>query len=131
MRSLFLRFVLWLYKSHHLTLAERNLFTSEMLDSLNALPLRDIITSSDEGILINGLPPDIEQVRKLRGSAIAALSNQALNYIAEQVVWVAVQNGIHKGDAPEKLYFYRAAIWFSQQMKAHLEILAGTQESPL
>lgn len=107
-----------------LTISERTLCTGVVLQKLEALPLRGIIEDSDEGILINGKQLNIEKVRVLRESAIAALDNQALNLIGEQVVWIAIQRGIHNADTPEKLYFYRAAIWFSEQLKAHLQILA-------
>lgn len=122
-------FKVWL--NLDLTLEERNKLSTLVLDKLEALPLRDIITASDEGIFINGKQADIDTLKALRESAHAALDNRALNFIGEQVVWLAVQNAVHKGDTPEKIHFYRAAIWFSEQLKAHLRVLAGYEESPL
>lgn len=125
---LLVRFALSVLKHSDLTIQERTLCTGIVLTKLEALPLHDIVTSSDEGILINGKQVDIEKLRVLREAAIRALDNQALNLIGEQVVWLAIQRGIHNADTPEKLYFYRAAIWFSEQMKTHLQILA--QQGP-
>ena len=125
------RFVLWMLKHSNLSLAERNELIIHILDKLEALPLRDIISSSDEGILINGKPADIEKLRLLRDSANAAIENYALNYIGEQVMWVATERLTKKITTPEELFFYRAALWFGEQLKAHLKILAGYQESPL
>lgn len=122
------RFAVWLtnwtLKRSSLTLAQRNSIVIHILDTLEALPLRDIISSSDEGILVNGKQVTLDKLQVLRDAATAALDNQAFNYIGEQVVWVALQRGIHNGTTPESLYFYRAAIWFGEQMKAHLQILA-------
>ena len=121
---LVVKWALGVIQRSDLTIAERTACIGSVLDKLEALPLRDIITNSEEGILINGRPLDIEKLRVLRDAAKVALDNQALNFIGEQVVWIAIQRGIHNADTPEKLYFYRAAIWFSEQMKAHLQILA-------
>jgi hypothetical protein len=112
-----------------LTMQERTACTSLVLDKIEALPLSAIITEGEGGILINGKPVDIETMKVLRDSAKAALDNRAFNFIGEQVVWIAIQRGIHNADTPEKLYFYRAAIWFGEQMKSHLQILA--QQSPI
>jgi hypothetical protein len=107
-----------------LTIAERTACIGAVLEKLEALPLKDIVSSSEDGVLINNKPVDIDKLRVLRESAIQALDNQAFNLIGEQVVWIAIQRGIHNADTPEKLYFYRAAIWFSEQVKAHLQVLA-------
>lgn len=132
MKRIWLKICLATFRRLDLTLEERNLCTDLVLAKLEALPLRDIIKSSDEGILINGKPADLDILKVLRESALQALDNRAFNLIGEQVVWLAVQNGVHKGDTPEKLHFYRAAIWFSEQFKAHLQVLAGYgQEMPI
>lgn len=113
-----------LLKDKDLTMTERTLLVGFVLDKLEALPLREMIGNSSEGILVNGRLLDVDGLRVLRDAAKTALDNKALNFIAEQVVWIAIQRGIHNADTPDKLYFYRAAIWFSEQMKAHLQILA-------
>lgn len=114
-----------LLRQTELSTAERIALTGAVLEKLEALPLRAIVENTEQGILIHGKPVDIDKLRVLRESAIAAIDNQAINYMAEQVVWIAVQRGIHNADTPDKLFFYRAAIWFSEQLKAHLQILAG------
>ena len=121
---LVVKLALGVLRRSDLTIAERTACIGAVLGKLEALPIKDIITNSADGILINGQLPDIEKLRILRESAKSALDNQALNFIGEQVVWIAIQRGIHNADTPEKLYFYRAAIWFSEQLKAHLQILA-------
>ena len=121
---MFVRFVIWLLKWKRLTLAERNSLSTVLLDKLEALPIRDIITTSDEGILINGKGLSLEKLRVLREAAIAAIDNQAFNLVGDQVRWVATERLLNKVTIPEDIYFYRAAIWFIEQMRAHLQILA-------
>lgn len=122
---MFVRLALWILKNSKLTLEERTLSTTIILDKLEALPLRAIIENSDEGILINGRQVDIDKLRVLRESAIQALDNQAFNLIGEQVVWIATDRVIRKALTPEELYFYRAAIWFSEQMRQQMQSLAS------
>lgn len=131
MRRLLLKLCLAVFRRLDLTLEERNLCTGAILDKLEALPLHDIITSRDGEVLINGKSANLDMLRALRESAIAAIDNRALNYIAEQVVWVAVQRGVHQALKPEDMYFYRAAIWVMEQLKAHLRTLAQQVETPL
>jgi hypothetical protein len=119
-----LKFALWVIQHSKLTIAERTLCTGVILDKLEALPLSAILSDSDEGILINGKPLDFDKLQVLRNSAKAAIENQAINLIAEQVVWIATDRVIRKALTPEELYFYRAAIWFSEQMKQQLQSLA-------
>lgn len=124
---LLVKLALSVIKRADLTIQERTLCTGVVLDRLEALPLRAIVESSDEGVLINGRALDLDKLRVLRESAIAAIDNQAINYIAEQVVWIATDRVIRKALTPDELYFYRAAIWFGEQMKSHLQILAQTR----
>ena len=132
MKRFWLNVCLRTFKRLDLTQEERTLCTAAILDKLEALPLRAIVTDSDEGILINGKQADIDTLRALRDSAISALDNKALNFIGEQVVWIATDRVIRKALTPEESYFYRAAIWFGEQLKEQLQILAGYgKESPL
>lgn len=128
------KFACFLLERADLSLEDRNLLTSKILDKLEALPIRDILTIGDSGeILISGRPLDFEKARQLRESARAALTNSALLLLQNQILYLAVQRGLHQGDTPEKLYFYRAAIWFGLQLEDMLKNLAqvGEQEPGL
>lgn len=125
------KFALGVLRRSDLTVAEQTACLGAVLGKLEALPIKEIIGQTDEGITINGMPLTIDKIKTLRESALAALENQALNIVGEQVVWTAIQRGIHNADTPEKLYFYRAAIWFGEQLKAHLRILAQQEPTEL
>ena len=121
-----------LMRSARLSLEDRSLLTTTVLNALHALPLQAIISTGSSGeVLINGQPLDIEQVRQLRDSARVALNNKALGVIREQVAWVAVTTGVHKVERDiYQLLFARAALWWSQQVQEHLELLAQKYEEP-
>ncbi len=127
------KFTTWLVNyclsKNSLSLEERNSIVIHILENLHALPINGIISTNDEGeILLNGRSLSIEQIRQLRESARLALDNAALKVINEQVLYASVVGGLHKAISPEDLYFYRAAIWFSQQLEAQLKILAQREE---
>ncbi len=128
------RFAIWLIEQtlkDSLSLEEKNRLIAHILTNLHALPISSIITTNEAGeILLNGSSLSLEKVRLLRESARTALSNPALKIINQEVLFSAVTGGLHKAITPEDLYFYRAAIWFSQQLEAQLKILAQiTEES--
>lgn len=121
----------YLLSKSNLTLAQRNSVVVHILDSLQGLPLASIITVNELGeTLINGSPLDMEKAKQLKESARVALDNIALKVINQQVVFQAVTGGVHNAVTPEHLYFYRAAIWFSQQAEAQLKLLAQRSEEP-
>lgn len=128
--SLVVRLTLWLLHGRRLNIVERNALSTAILEQLEALPIRGIITNSDEGLLINGKPVEVEKMRTLRESAIAALDNQALNLIGDQIRWVATERLLHKVIVPEDIYYYRAALWAIEQLRAHLQTLAQVNQEP-
>jgi hypothetical protein len=73
---------------------------------------------------------DMEKARMLHEFANQALDNKADKLIDQQVMWVSIVNGLHNGDTPEKIYFYRAAIWWSQQRQRLLHLLAQREQEP-
>lgn len=125
------KWALKVIKEADLSIEDRNRLVINILDKLEALPLGAILTVSNGEILINGKEVDIDKLRVLREYAQSALSNQASNLVDEQVMWLAVTEGLAKGLPPESLLFYRAALWFGEQRKRYLQMLAQQQDSPL
>lgn len=103
---------------------------SSILDNLQALPFRDIISVDDKGsLLVNGRKLDIEQTIQLRESATSALQSTALKLVTDQVLFNAVTLGVHKVERPEQMIFSRAAIWWGQQQHELLKLLSGNVTS--
>lgn len=102
----------WLLK-RSLPLQQRTRLLGAILDGLNAVPLQNIIANEDGRLMLNGVPADLEKVAQLREGAKRALDNPTRKLIREQVASVAGTRGVVEGDTPEKLYFYRAALWWA------------------
>lgn len=117
----------------NLTLEDRNKIVVHILDLIQAIPLRDTIYLDNDGnLVVNGRSLSMEEMMQLRESAGAALENQALTLIRQQVMYEATGVSVFKGKNDLDLYFSRAAIWWGNQVEAKLKLLAQrTQESSL
>lgn len=97
-----------------------------------AVPLRDIITLSEDGeLFLQGKAASMGDVLGLREAATTALNNRAFNLIREQVQYESFVGAATKAVTGEDLIFYRAALWWGQQMESHLKLLAQKQEPDL
>lgn len=118
------RLACWLLKLP-LNIQERTRLTGAILESNNALPLSDFVSIYDNGsVRIGTQLYSYDEASNIRESARAALESRARRAISTQVESTASQRGIVEGDIPEKLYFYRAAIWWGRQEEEILERLA-------
>lgn len=105
-----------------LSLHDRNLLTSALINKLEALPARDIITANEQGvILVNDRPLTQEQSKVLKESALALYENSYRKVIRDCVSWKAITHGIHKSSSIEGLIFSKAAVWWGQQEEVILK----------
>ncbi len=103
-----------------------------ILDYLQAIPLHAIVSTNEDGELtISGKTIDIEKARQLQAHARSALDNKALTLIREQVVYESYAGAATKAATGEDLTFYRAALWWAQEVEKHLKVLAGKEEAAL
>lgn len=108
--------VIWLMQTSKFSMENRIKCTTALLDKLNFIPFKDIISENELGRLtVKGRELELEQMRQLNESAKAMLNNHCRNLVREQVAFRAVAIGVHNGDTPEKLYFSRVALWLQQQ----------------
>jgi hypothetical protein len=108
-----------------LTLQQRTKLVGAILESNNAVPLKEVITFAHDGsMIIEDERIDFEKAIQIRESARAALDNTARKYVQNQVAAVAGRRGVAEGDTPEKLYFYRAALWWGGMEQELYEKLA-------
>lgn len=105
---------------------ERNSLVTHILDNLGVIPLRDIIQVNDRGeILINNVLLGYEDAQKLKEGAIAALKNQTMRLVWDQIRYECFKGGVSQGEKPSDLYFYRTALWNGEQERKYLRLLAG------
>lgn len=108
-----------------LSYEQRNFLTNIILDNLDALPIRGIIETNDDGdIVINGSSLDLEKTIQICDAARIAQSSPILKLIRDQVTYTAIVNGINKAVTPENMNFYKAAVWFGQEEEKIINTLA-------
>lgn len=124
MRGIAVRLACLLLKQP-LTLQQRTRLVGAILESNNAVPLTDVITVGQDGtMVIENKRIDLEKAIQIRESARGVLENEARKYVQNQVASIAGKRGIAEGDTPEKLYFYRAALWWGRMEQEIYEKLA-------
>lgn len=124
MRGIAVRLACLLLKQP-LTLQQRTRLVGAILESNNAVPLTDVISVGQDGtMVIENKRIDLEKAIQIRESARGVLENEARKYVQNQVASIAGKRGIAEGDTPEKLYFYRAALWWGRMEQEIYEKLA-------
>lgn len=105
----------------------------EALSTVGALPLHSIIRVDDAGkLLIRGRAIEYEQAVLLRESARNVLLSPAWQLVHEQALYAGVSEGFLKAQSEKQMLFGQAAVWFGQQEKDLLSVLAGeVGNSPL
>lgn len=116
--------VTWLLKLP-LSLRARTRLIGAILDRIEALPLADIIKEKGGVLYVDGMPVDMDMAVKLREGAKLMLHNSARRIVYQQVASIAGKRGVVEGDTPEKLYFYRAALWWGLTEEDIYKQLAG------
>lgn len=123
------RIAVWLLNKSSLSLNNRSVLTAAIVEKNNGVPLRDIITINEEGILlVNGSSLDFDNAMRLRMSAQSVLNQPMYKFVRDQVYYQAITLGVHKAETPDQMYFARSAIWWMQQQEALLRSVAGNPD---
>jgi len=114
--------------SKNLSFELKNKLVTAVLDSLDALPLKETITINENGETeIEGKVIDIEKAIQIREYANSALDNPVEKIIKEPVAYEAIVNGVHKTTGDAGQLFMRAALWWEQTRENHLKKLSGRE----
>ncbi len=122
------RTVVALLKDARLSNEDRQLLTTAVIDRLGALPMRARIIEDEMGIIyVDGKQLTLQAAQKISETAKAMLNNFARKFVREQVVWMAIQKGVHSNTTPEEGLFAKAALYFYQEEDALYRKLAGVE----
>lgn len=120
------RLALWLLRSKRLSVKDKTLVVNTLLEGIKAIPLRSLITQSENGtILVQGRPLAADELIGLRESAVSAVHSKARQLVQNQVRFAAIDKGYLKSYNQDDALFYKAALWFAQEENALLEWLGG------
>lgn len=101
-----------LLRNEKLSIEDRNLLTTALLDKLGAIPVRARITIDETGrCLVDGKELTVEKSNRLLASARALKRNFAYKLIQETVTFLAIKQGVHYNTSPEQGLFAKAILW--------------------
>lgn len=120
---------MWLLKQRNLKPLNRALILNYLLESVNVIPIKDIITYDLDGtVKVNDKNLTLEQAISLRESAVALQSNQCYRLIKEQIAYESIKIGIHMGNTLEQIIFPKAALWIQAQEIELISKIVGQVE---
>lgn len=94
------------------------------MESINALPIKDVITFGPQGIiLVNDRPLTKEQLILLKNGADALEKNWTYKLIKEQVTYQAIKMGLHQSISLDATFVAKAAIWVQQEERKLIDRL--------
>lgn len=100
--------------------------TSALLDNLTTFPIRDIISIDQAGNLtVKGTKLDAEQKVSFRESGAALKASIARKLIHDQMIYKAINIGVHNGQSPDQITFSKAALWVIQEEDALIDMFTG------
>lgn len=109
---------------------QKALVTSALLENLRAFPIRDIITTDVNGsLVIKGKVLDTEQRMLFRESGAALRSSFTRRLIHDQMLFKAINIGVHQGQNTDAVVFSKAAIWVIQEENALIEKFTGEDDN--
>lgn len=98
-----------------LPIEDKAALTAVLLRKIDALPITNKIIVDKSGIYMAGRTLEAEEVISLKDSAIALNDNYARRIIKEQIQYLAIMEGVHKGLNTEQIIFSKAALWIIEQ----------------
>lgn len=112
-------------RSKSLKEEQKSYVLSALLDNMVFFPIQDVIATDKNGNLrVNGKKLDAEQIIAFRESATALKESFARKIIKDQMVFKAINLGVHMGINTESIAFSKAVLWILQEENILIETLA-------
>lgn len=120
---------MWLLKRGDLNPYRRGLILNCLLESVGALPFKDILTFDLDGTpKVAGKNLSPEQLLRLREGAAALEKNWTYRVIKEQIAYEAVKYGVHSSISTDMLLMAKSGLWIQQQEIKLIKDLSGQQD---
>lgn len=117
-----------LLREQTLTLEDRQLLTTVLLDRLGALPIRARITVDSTGrILVDNKALTTAAAARLRKAARGLLNNFARNFVQQTIEFMAVKQAVHSNTSDAQALFAKAIFWQHAEEQELYRLLAGNE----
>ncbi len=116
-----LKDVLALLDNTEFTGEDRNKLISAMFKNLRAFPFESIFELNKLGaIFVNGKQLDKEEFLRFKQSVEVLQGNWAFKVFYEQIMYMAISQGIHLGHTNEQIMFSKSCVWVLTLFKEFL-----------
>ena len=121
-----MKLLLWLLKQKKLSQKNRGLILNYLLERVEALPVKDILTYNLDGtVQVAGKDLTPEQLILLREGAIALEKNWTYRTIKEQLAYEAIKMGVHSALTVDMVLMSKAILWIQENEIALIKKLNG------
>lgn len=128
MKSKLITLLLRLLKSKQLSEADRARVLNSLLASVQALPVREIITYDLDGtMIVNGRKLTTEQAISMKQAATSLQNNRFYRLIKEQIAWEAIKMGIHQSHVFDAVLMSKSALWIQSEEMKLIRNVAGEE----
>jgi hypothetical protein len=111
-------------RSVRITGEDKARVTTVLLSNIGALPFRDVFAYDLDGsVYVNGKKLSQEQLIALKESCKALNDSFSRKLINEQIRFIAVNEGVHKGLNSDMILFAKAALWVMDQEETMISTL--------
>lgn len=120
-----------LLADEQLSVEDRNLLTTVLLQKLGAVPVHARIQLESDAmggivrILIDGQPLTPQKAARLGPAARSLQRNFAYKFVQETLDFMAIKQGVHFNTTPEQGLFAKAILWQHNEEKQLIGALAG------
>ena len=117
---------MWILKQKRVSQQTKIQILNFLLESVNAVPIRNILEFESDGTLkVGGKTLDPQSAINLRESVISLSKNYSDRIITEQITFEAIKIGLHIGQTTDQIMFSKAAIWVLKQREELITKLIG------
>lgn len=125
MGNVAVKLAMWLLKKP-LTIENRGLLITCILDRLSMLPLRSIISVNENGsLVIRGKVLDHEEMNIIHESSKALEDNRAFQLIQDEVLYVAHSYAVNGTKCYDDIYASKMAVWWLMEINKNIKILSS------
>ena len=120
------RLTIAVLKCKRLTGEDKAMVTSALIDNIHAIPIRSVISYSQEGrLIINGREMPIDHIVPFVEGCQALRDSVQRKVIRDQILYNANEIGIAEGLTPDMILFSKAAIWVVREQDRLIDELAN------
>jgi hypothetical protein len=131
MTKLLIKFIAYIIRKKKFSLENKTKIMNALIENLKIVPINAIIRLDEQNqLVVNGVTIGYEEAKVLRESAKLLLHSNARKLIHNQLIFEAINLGIHQGVNTEQILFSKAVIWLLKEQEKLIGKIAQEETAP-